>query len=129
MSAILSEIVERRLSEVVHRRLGDEPVVVLQGPRAVGKSTLLRTLAVSRGREIIDLDDLVLEREDGKIAALEVKAASRVPARELRSLLKLRSKLQSQFLGGVVLYTGARAYTHEEIHIMPISRLWRPDSR
>jgi predicted AAA+ superfamily ATPase len=129
MSAILSEIVERRLSEVVHRRLGDEPVVVLQGPRAVGKSTLLRTLAVSRGREIIDLDDLVLEREDGKIAALEVKAASRVPARELRSLLKLRSKLQSQFLGGVVLYTGARAYTHEGIHIMPISRLWRPDSR
>ena len=37
--------------------------------------------------------DLVLEREDGKIAALGVKAASRVTARELRSLLKLRSKL------------------------------------
>jgi len=69
--------------------------------------------------------DLVLEREDGKIAALEVKAASRVTARELSSLLKLRNKLGSQFLGGVVLYTGARAYTQDGIQILPISRLWR----
>jgi predicted AAA+ superfamily ATPase len=69
--------------------------------------------------------DLLVEREDGKIAALEVKAASRVPARELRSLLKLRRKLGSQFLGGVVLYTGARAYTHDGMHIVPIGRLWR----
>jgi predicted AAA+ superfamily ATPase len=70
--------------------------------------------------------DLVLEREDGAIAALEVKAASRITARELRSLLKLRSKLQSQFLGGVVLYTGTRAYTHDGIQIVPINRLWLP---
>jgi predicted AAA+ superfamily ATPase len=69
--------------------------------------------------------DLVLEREDGAIAALEVKAASRVTARELRSLLKLRGKLGSQFLGGVVLYTGARAYTQEGLQIVPISWLWR----
>jgi predicted AAA+ superfamily ATPase len=69
--------------------------------------------------------DLVLEREDGVLAALEIKAASRVTARELRSLLKLRDKLAGQFLGGVVLYTGARAYTHDGIQIVPISRLWR----
>jgi len=69
--------------------------------------------------------DLVLEREDGKIAALEVKAASRVTARELRSMLKLRGKLGSEFLGGVVLYTGARAYTHDGVQIVPVSRLWR----
>jgi hypothetical protein len=68
----------------------------------------------------------VLEREDGKIAALEAKAASRVTARDLSSLLKLRNKLGSQFLGGVVLYTGARAYTQDGIQILPISRLWRP---
>ncbi len=70
--------------------------------------------------------DLVLEREDGKVAALEVKAASRAPANELRSLLKLRSKLGSQFLGGVVLYTGARAYTYDSgLHVVPIARLWQ----
>jgi predicted AAA+ superfamily ATPase len=71
--------------------------------------------------------DLVVEREDGKIAALEVKAASRVPARELRSLLKLRNKLGSQFLGGVLLYTGARAYTHEGMQVVPIDRLWQAE--
>lgn len=71
--------------------------------------------------------DMVLEREDGKVAALEVKAASRVPAGELRGLLKLSRKLGSQFLGGVVLYTGARAYSHGDgLHIVPISRLWSP---
>jgi predicted AAA+ superfamily ATPase len=70
--------------------------------------------------------DLVLEREDGKIVALEVKAASRVSSSELRGLLKLRRKLASQFLGGVVLYTGARAYAHDSgVYVVPIARLWR----
>jgi predicted AAA+ superfamily ATPase len=73
--------------------------------------------------------DLVLEREDGALAAVEVKAGSRVTARELRSLLKLRAKLGSQFLGGVVFYTGARAYTHDGIQILPVSRLWRATRR
>ena len=69
--------------------------------------------------------DLVVEREDGKIAAVEVKAASRVPARELRGLFKLRRQLGSQFLGGVVLYTGTQAYAHPDgIYVAPISRLW-----
>jgi predicted AAA+ superfamily ATPase len=69
--------------------------------------------------------DLILEREDGKISALEVKAATRAPASELRGLLTLRRKLGSQFLGGVVLYTGARAYTHDNgIHVIPINRIW-----
>lgn len=55
---VLGGIVERRLGEVVDRRMDDEPVIVLQGPRAVGKSTLLRELAAAQGREVVDLDDL-----------------------------------------------------------------------
>ncbi len=74
--------------------------------------------------------DLVLEREDGKVVALEVKAASRVRPSELRGLLKLRSRLASQFLGGVVLYTGERAYSHDSsLHVVPMARLWRASSR
>jgi predicted AAA+ superfamily ATPase len=68
--------------------------------------------------------DLVVEREDGKVAALEVKAGTRV-AGDLGGLLALRRKLGSQFLGGVVLYTGAHAYTHDSgVHVIPIARLW-----
>jgi predicted AAA+ superfamily ATPase len=70
--------------------------------------------------------DLVVEREDGKVAALEVKAASRVLGGELQSLAKLSRRLGSQFLGGVVLYTGTRAYSYESnLHVVPVDRLWR----
>jgi predicted AAA+ superfamily ATPase len=69
--------------------------------------------------------DLVVEREDGKVAALEVKAASRVLGGELQSLAKLNRRLGSQFLGGVVLYTGTRAYSYESnLHVVPVDRLW-----
>jgi uncharacterized protein len=71
--------------------------------------------------------DLLIEREDGALAAVEVKAASRVSARDLRSLLKLRAKLGSQFLGGVVLHTGARSYTQDGIQVLPIGRLWQAE--
>lgn len=69
--------------------------------------------------------DLILEREDGGIVALEVKASSRVSARELRSLKRLRGKLGAMFVGGVVMYTGAHAYTADGMQVLPIGCLWR----
>ena len=48
----------RRVSELVLARLEDEPVVALQGPRTVGKSTLLAEVAARWGVDVIDLDDL-----------------------------------------------------------------------
>lgn len=53
----IDQHVRRRLEAVVAARLEEEPVIVLQGPRAVGKSTLLRHVATARGVEVIDLDD------------------------------------------------------------------------
>jgi hypothetical protein len=53
----ISGIVSRRILSVVAQRLEDEPVLALQGPRAVGKSTLLAELAEARGAKVIDLDD------------------------------------------------------------------------
>jgi predicted AAA+ superfamily ATPase len=50
-------VVARRLMEVTLDRLEDEPVIALQGPRTVGKSTLLGELASSCGVEVVDLDD------------------------------------------------------------------------
>ncbi|MGH8775190.1 MAG: ATP-binding protein [Jiangellaceae bacterium] len=58
MAAALESKVPRRLTGVVPGLLEDERVIVLQGPRAVGKSTLLRDLADAHKREVIDLDDL-----------------------------------------------------------------------
>src|SRR5271169_3499265 len=58
MRAVLTGLARRRLGEVVEARLGEEPVVVLNGPRTVGKSTLLSELAERLGRAVIDCDDL-----------------------------------------------------------------------
>lgn len=57
MSQPLSHLVPRRLLPVVVERMGDDPVVVLHGPRSVGKSTLLADLARSLGTAVVDLDD------------------------------------------------------------------------
>ena len=44
----------RRLSRVVAQRLTEEPVVILTGPRTVGKSTLLAELARGGDRPVLD---------------------------------------------------------------------------
>jgi predicted AAA+ superfamily ATPase len=54
---VLTGLAERRLVEVAEARFAEEPVLVLNGPRTVGKSTLLGQLAGRLGRPVIDCDD------------------------------------------------------------------------
>ncbi len=69
--------------------------------------------------------DLVLERDDGAIIALEVKAAGRVTERDFRSLRKLRNICGDSFQAGAVLYLGEYAFTQEDrLHVLPIDRFW-----
>lgn len=51
-------VVKRHIEDIAVQRMEEEPVIALHGPRAVGKTTLLRVLAARRGGEIVDLDDL-----------------------------------------------------------------------
>ncbi|NRQ34037.1 ATP-binding protein [Nonomuraea sp. NN258] len=50
-------LVSRNLQDVIRRRLTTRPVVILTGPRTVGKSTLLRTCAQLHKVPVIDLDE------------------------------------------------------------------------
>jgi predicted AAA+ superfamily ATPase len=69
--------------------------------------------------------DLVLERDDGAIACVEVKAGERLSERDFRGMGKLREALGDRFLGGVVLHLGRHAYTHDDrLHALPVDRLW-----
>lgn len=69
--------------------------------------------------------DLVIEADDGDVVAFEIKAAARVPGKDLRGLRMLREGLGSRFRGGYALSTAPRAYTAEDrIHVVPIDRLW-----
>lgn len=54
----LDGLVERRIHDVALERHRESPVLLLEGPRTVGKSTLLRMLADQLGARVLDLDDL-----------------------------------------------------------------------
>jgi len=69
--------------------------------------------------------DLVCETDDGRIAGVELKAASSVEDKDFRGLRLLRDKLGGDFVGGVVLHLGPRAYTKEDrLHVLPLDFLW-----
>jgi predicted AAA+ superfamily ATPase len=72
--------------------------------------------------------DYVVEFDDGRVVAFEVKANERVSAKDRKGMRKLRDLLGDRFIAGVVFSTGARSFTSddERIHIMPVDRLWRP---
>ena len=73
--------------------------------------------------------DLVLELDDGRLVAIEVKAGGRVAGKDLNGLKALRDEFGAAFVAGVVLYTGQRSYSPEErIHVMPVDTLWAPSN-
>lgn len=51
------ELLVRRLEGRLERLVEEEPVIALHGPRSVGKSTLLRSVARTIGAQYVDLDD------------------------------------------------------------------------
>jgi uncharacterized protein len=57
MAGSLDSIVPRRVLEITLDRLRDEPVVVLEGPRTVGKTQLMQTTADRLEVDVFDLDD------------------------------------------------------------------------
>jgi len=70
--------------------------------------------------------DLVLERLDGRVVAVEVKASPGVQASDFRGMRVLADALRGKFVRGVVLYTGARTVPFgATLHAVPISTLWR----
>jgi uncharacterized protein len=71
--------------------------------------------------------DLVLELDDGRIIAIEVKAGTTIAGKGLNGLRALRDELGDAFVAGVALHTGQRSYSPEgRIHVMPVDRLWTP---
>lgn len=69
--------------------------------------------------------DLVVERPDGGVVAIEVKHETRVGGRAFAGLRAIRDAVGERFVGGVVLHLGARSFTQEDrLHAVPVERLW-----
>ncbi|WP_420436026.1 ATP-binding protein [Candidatus Poriferisodalis sp.] len=72
--------------------------------------------------------DVVAEAADGRFVAIEVKSASHVDIPDARHLRWLRNKAPDDFVCGIVLHTGARAYRLDErLMALPVSRVWTAD--
>jgi uncharacterized protein len=69
--------------------------------------------------------DLVLERDDGQVIAIEIKAGSRISGEDYRGLRQLKERLGSRLEEAIILHTGEHAYTHDGwITLLPLARLW-----
>lgn len=72
--------------------------------------------------------DLVVESDDGRVVAIEVKATSTPRPEDFRWLAHLRDRLdsvQSDFTAGVVLHTGQRRLSFgDRLVALPASDLW-----
>ncbi len=68
--------------------------------------------------------DVVLECA-GRLAGVEVKAASTVTGDDFKGLRKLQEAAQKSFIAGVVLYDGEAVVPFgKNLYAVPISRLW-----
>lgn len=73
------------------------------------------------GREV----DIVLERDDGKIAGVEVKASAAVKASDFSGLRSLAAASGDRFAYGAVLYDGTDIVPFgDRLAAVPISCLW-----
>jgi hypothetical protein len=69
--------------------------------------------------------DIILETLSGEVAAAEVKAAATVGPADYRALGKLRDARDSDFIAGVVFYTGSDTIPlADRLWAVPISALW-----
>ena len=73
--------------------------------------------------------DLVIERADGAMVAVEVKATSSPRAEQLRQVAWLRDRIDAvepgAFRAGILLHTGEHHLTvGDRLHLRPIDSLW-----
>lgn len=73
------------------------------------------------GREI----DMVIELDDGRVIALEVKAASSVAPADYKHLAWLRDKIGERFVAGYVLTTDSQGrLLGDRLAALPVAALW-----
>lgn len=71
--------------------------------------------------------DLVLERTDGSVVGIEVKASTQVRRADASGLAALAARVPDRWLAGVVFYTGqhtAALDAQSKIFALPIDALW-----
>jgi predicted AAA+ superfamily ATPase len=110
----LAGLVDRRIERVALERMNEEPVLALQGPRAVGKTTLLKGLARARNASVIDLDDLATREAVADDPATFVSGSAPVLIDEYQHvpvvLDAIKAELNKDSSPGRFVITGSTRY-------------------
>jgi predicted AAA+ superfamily ATPase len=73
------------------------------------------------GQEI----DFIIERNDGKVIAVEVKATSKIDAKDFNHIKVFADETKDKFLRGILFYTGSEIIPFSKNLIaLPINALW-----
>jgi predicted AAA+ superfamily ATPase len=74
--------------------------------------------------------DLLLEKRDGSLVGIEVKASGTVTGADFKGLKVLQSLTEGRFHRGIVLYTGERVVPFgDKLFAVPVSAMWRHGQR
>jgi hypothetical protein len=66
-----------------------------------------------------------LEKADGTVAGVEVKASATVGTSDFAALRELRDQLGKRFRAGIVLYTGDQwVPVGDKLWLVPLPALW-----
>ncbi len=69
--------------------------------------------------------DVILEKPDGSVAGVEVKASATVGTSDFAALKELRDQLGKKFVTGAVLYTGDKLIPFgDKLWLVPLPVLW-----
>ncbi len=91
----------------------------------VGTSEAAAELFFYRTQTGVEVD-FVIERRDGALVGVEVKAASTVVPKDVKGLRQLADIAGDRFVRGVVLYTGQSVVPlGERLEAWPVSMLWQ----
>ncbi|MFE5330801.1 ATP-binding protein [Embleya sp. NPDC056575] len=112
---MLDDVVVRRQEETLRALLGEEPVIVLNGARTVGKSTLLSAIGARAHRKVLDFDDLATRDAVAADPALFAAEPSPVLVDEFQKVPELldaiKAELNKDLRPGRFVLTGSTRYT------------------
>lgn len=124
LASLLGSDEQRLLKDRAHLGQLLESFVVLELYKQLSWSLTranLYHLRTYSGQEV----DIVLERPDGQIAAIEVKATASPTSKDLAGLTALRDDVGERFHRGVLLYQGDRVLSFgDRLSAVPVQALW-----
>jgi uncharacterized protein len=102
-----------------------EGFVLMELARQLTWSGQRAELSHYRTKDKVEVD-AVLENRQGSVVGIEIKASSTVTAGDFRGLRHLAERIGSDFIAGIVLYTGTQTLPFgPRLRAVPVSALWQ----